>query len=238
MNSNYGKIKDENLFFEEPSLEMPTAGRLLSRLISYSAYAVATAGAITLLMSDVKWLFWLGILLAAFLLDRLFHANKPRRKFYGLKIKKGDQINIALYFEPKGIIIMEKARDKALLSGKSFYLYLLLFLSKNSDIKEGLKRLDVSFDDFIQKADSLMAKDEKKEIADKKTVKAQIERIGKISFNLALANGKNFVEPIDIFGALAFVNDEKINRIFNLFSIHGNLGFAVRKKPFNLFTFS
>jgi hypothetical protein len=58
MNSNYGKIKDENLFFEEPSLEMPTAGRLLSRLISYSAYAVATAGAITLLMSDVKWLFW------------------------------------------------------------------------------------------------------------------------------------------------------------------------------------
>jgi ATP-dependent Clp protease ATP-binding subunit ClpC len=220
MPSNYLKIQSENLVFEEPSLEMPTAGRLLSRLISYSVYAVATAGAITLLMSDIEWLFWLGALISAFLLDRLFHANKSRKNLSGFKMRKGEIINAALYFEPKTITVMERARDKSLLSGKDFSLYLLFFLSKNPDVKEGLERMDVSTGDFIQKIDSYIAKkDEKELITDKKTVKAQIERIAKKSFELGLINGKSSVEPIDLFGALAFANEEKINRIFNLFSI-------------------
>ena len=214
------KIQEENLIFEEPRFNVSTAGRIFSRLLIYSAYTVATAAAITFLLSDIQWIFWLGVFFALFLIDRVIHVGKARKNLAELKPKKGEEINVASYLAPRTAAIMEKAQSRTAVTGKNFYLCLLNYLANDNDIREGLLRLDVPLKEFGQKLDNYL--DEKSDSAspaNKQQIREFIEKTAKKSFEIALSNGKFYIEPLDAFGALTFVGDEKINRLFNLFSI-------------------
>ncbi len=221
--TRFQKIQEENLIFEEPRFKISTAGRIVSRLIIYSAYTVAAAAVITLLLSEIQWLFWLGVLGALFLTDKITHLGKARKNLAKIKPKKGEKINVAFYLSPHAASIIEKTQGKTAVIDKDFYLCLLSFLVGNKDIREALVRLDVSLKEFSQKLDYYLDKKNEKGLKQtKKQISEIIEKLMKISFGLAVKNGKSCIEPLDIFGALAFVNDEKVNRLFNLFSIDPN----------------
>ncbi len=91
---------------------------------------------------------------------------------------------------------------------------------KNRDIREGVVRMDIPLKEFEQKVDDLLKENAKSSFKNSKNdLIAKIEILSKIAFELSLLNQKKFIEPIDLFSALAFAGNEKTNRIFNLFLI-------------------
>ena len=214
-----------NLYFSEPRLKMSVVERVLTRLIIYCFYIILIATVITFLISDIKILFWLGVLGLLFLIDRLIHFNQADKSLADLKIKKlglneDKQINVANYLTPDSLRILERALEKTLVANNNFFLYLIKFLLENHDIKEGLLRMDISIKEFEQKIDELLTGN--KEIASpsaRNDIINKIENLLKIAFQISLANQERFIEPRNLFSALSFVGDEKINRLFGLFSI-------------------
>ncbi len=212
-----------NLYFFEPRLKMNVIERLLARIVIYCTYTILTATAITFLMSDIKWLFWLGILGALFLIDRLIHFGQAEKSLTDLKIQPDQKINTAKYFTPSSLGILERALEKALITNNDFFLYLIKFLLENQDIQDGLLRMGVALKEFEQKIDDLL-KESQKTFPPQTKISRQdlinrIEDLLKKTFQISLASRERFIEPRNIFSALSFVASEKVNRIFHLFSI-------------------
>jgi len=215
-----------NFYFSEPRLKMNVIERLLTRLIIYCLYIILIAAVATLLMSDIKWLFWLGVLGLLFLIDRLIHFNQAERSLTDLKIQPNQKINVAKYFTPASLGILERALEKALITNNDFFLYLMKFLLENRDIEEGLLRMDVPLKEFEQKIDDLLKETKKPVLSQPKNSRQDlIDKIGdllKKAFQLSLVSQERFIEPRNLFSGLSFVASEKVNRIFNLFSIASN----------------
>jgi ATP-dependent Clp protease ATP-binding subunit ClpC len=243
-----------NLYLSEPRLKMNIFERSLLRSVNYCFYTLLTAIVITFLISDIKTLFWLGVLGCLFLADRLIHFNQANKSLTDLKIKKSNlnedqQINLADYLTPDSLKILEKAIEKTLISNNNLFLHLVELLLQKNDIKEGLLRMDIAVKEFEQKINELLAQtqtnadnqaqtnaDYTQTNADnqaqtnadctqtnadnpRESVLNQIENLLKIAFQISLANQEQFIEPRSLFSALSFIGDEKVNRLFNLFSI-------------------
>jgi ATP-dependent Clp protease ATP-binding subunit ClpC len=206
-----------NLYFDEPRLKMRTTERLILRLIIYSGYTILSAAAFAFLLSDVGQLFWLGVLIAIFLGDRLLHLGQAERSLLGLNNSKKrlneQRINIAQYLTPSSLLVIERAVDKALIANSNFFLCLTKFLLENRDVREMLDRLDVPFQEFKQKIDDFL-----KEKKEKENLPA-LETFLKKAFEASLLSGERFIEPRGVFVALGFASNNELARIFNLFSI-------------------
>lgn len=213
---------------------MPVAAYFLTRLISYCFYAILTATAFTFLVSDIGWIFWSGVLLSLFLIDRLIHFCKAERSLVGLerqfpRISRRDgetvkssqaiSINIARCLTPAALNVLERAFGKSLIVGGDFYLHLLKFLFERKEIQEGLLRMDVSLNEFKQRLEEQIGKSSVGTANNKNEILAMIDILAKKAFERAMENKIRFIEPPEIFSALAFVNDENLSRVFNLFSI-------------------
>jgi len=218
------KIEPEKLCFSEPRLKMNLVERLTARLIIYCVYAILTAAVGALLLSDIKSFFWVGILCFLFLADRLLHFGQAEKSITGINVKQNKKINVALYLSPASLSVLERAMDKSLVANKDFFVYLIKFLFENHDVKEGLLRMDVSLKDFEQKIDDLLK--EKTALGQPKNSRRdtinKIENLTQTSFQLSFANQEKFIEPRTLFSALSFIDNEKIKRLFNLFSIAPN----------------
>jgi ATP-dependent Clp protease ATP-binding subunit ClpC len=220
-------INPERLYLSEPRLKMSIIGRILSRLIIYCGYMLLTATVATFLLSDIKNFFWLGILGLLFLIDRLIHFGQADQSLLNLKIRAERKINVAGYLTPTALGILERALEKSSVTNNDFFLYLVKFLIENHEVREGLLRMDVTPKEFEQKIDDLL-KEAKKEIElNKLKISRQdsinkIESLLKTAFGLSLVNQERFIEPRSFFSSLSFAGDERINRLFNLFSIAPN----------------
>jgi len=213
-----------NLYFFDLRLKMNLAERLLARLIIYCIYTVLIAAVATFLISDVGWLFWLGVLGALFLIDRLLHLGQAERSLTDFKISSKQKINIAKCLTPAGLTILERALEKALVANKNFFLCLLKLLFENHDIREGLLRMDIPLKEFGQKIDDWLKKDSGGSAPQIKISRQdllnKIEDLLKKALQISLANQEKFIEPRNIFSAISFAGDEKVNQIFHLFSIN------------------
>ena len=200
---------------------MPTFGRFIVRLIVYCGYMTLLAAVITFLLSDIGWLFWLGISGSLFLIDRLFHLGQAERSLILVNLKNlgSQKINAAKYLTPTSLSILERAYDKALITNSSFFLYLIKFLMENRGIREMIVRFDVSPKEFGQKIDDLLQETASTIKNDRKTLIIQAEDLLKKAFEISLFNYEKFIEPRSFFAALGSVDDKAIIRIFNLFSI-------------------
>ncbi|HDH31181.1 MAG TPA: ATP-dependent Clp protease ATP-binding subunit, partial [Candidatus Wolfebacteria bacterium] len=227
---------DYNFYFKELRLEMATPIRFLTRLASYCFYAILAVATLTFLLSDIEWLFWIGVLLLLFLIDRIIHFGQAERSLIGLlrrlprpsrrnfgKEKKESQaisINIAGYLTSNSLNVLERAFGKSLIVGGDFYLYLLKFIFEHKEIKEGILRMDISLKEFKQRIEEEVDKSLDDPHKNKAELLSMVVSLVKKAFELALLNKSRFIEQPEIFSALAFVNDERINRFFNLFSIN------------------
>lgn len=194
------------------------AGRLIIRLIAYCGYMIFVAAvAAFLFSSDIKWLFWLGVLGLLFLADRLIHLGQADRSLALIPLEiKFPKINIAQYLAPASLSVLERATDKASVTNSNPFVYLAKFLAGNHDVREMITRLDVEPKEFEQKINDFL-----KEVPEetKKNFKIWHEDLLKKAFDVSFLNHEKFIEPRGLFAALGFSGDRAIARIFNLFSI-------------------
>jgi len=236
-----------NLYFQDLRFQMSYFSRFLTRLIYYSSYSVLAVAGITFLFSDIKQLFWAGILIALFFGDKIIHLGQAQKSFIGLtrhfprlsrrkdhEIVLPENINVAHYFSSASFRILESAFDKTSAIGGNFYLQVLKFLVQLPEIKIGFLRMDIDVEKMEKQIDAVIAaSSEAKKIkigklphqtklwcGGKKELLSQTELIARTTFIVAIANNNRFIEPVDLFSALGEINDSQTNKIFTLFEIN------------------
>lgn len=241
-----------NLYFDEPRLKMNSVSRFLIRLIIYSSYAVLIVATATFILSDVSRLFWSGILISLFLGDKLIHLGQAERSTIGfmrylprlnrrkenLGAAQSPMFNVAYYLSPASFSILEKSYDKALIVGGDFYLYLIRFLIKLPEIKNGLLRMDADAGEFMAKIEEFIELEDNKKIKNSaEDLFLKTENLAKLAFIQAINAKNRFIDPRDLFAALSGANNKNINRLFNLFEINpADLEKAVIFSRFNRFS--
>ncbi|MBI2506683.1 MAG: ATP-dependent Clp protease ATP-binding subunit [Candidatus Colwellbacteria bacterium] len=204
------------LKFDERLFEMNYAERLAVRVITYAWITIQLIATLIFLLgfSDVPWIFWLGVLSALYLLDRAFHYSEATHSLLDRHLDKG---GLELYLTPKAKNILVSAYDKITLLGGNFPLVLTRILIEEKEIKEVLSRLEINHKDFLAKTEEYAnRKIGVKE--DLRRVRAQIEGLTQIAF-AGRKPGQRFIEPVDLFAALASAKDENLQALFNLFEI-------------------
>jgi ATP-dependent Clp protease ATP-binding subunit ClpA len=230
------------LYFDDPRLKMSHFGRFLIRLVFYSNYGILTTVCILALLSPIKWVFWLGVLILLFLLDFINHAGMADRSLRG---ELTGRVNLSKYTATASFSILEYAFDRNLLLGGNFYLYLLKKLIERKDIQDGLKRMDISLDEFRNKVEDMLKTSlgQKKEDISKKdekeNLRKEIEKILISALKQAAVSGNRYITPKDIFAALSRSESIATQQILSFFNIdsgdlENSLIFSSYYKPFRL----
>ncbi|MDP3901476.1 MAG: ATP-dependent Clp protease ATP-binding subunit [bacterium] len=207
---------NQEIYFNEPRLKLTSSGRFLVSFITYLFYGVAVASAVVFLLSDLIWLQSIGFLLAAFLLDRLLNLRKADRSI--IAIGQSGKINTADYLSPSAYAAIERSLEKSLLAGGDFFLYLIDNLIGRSEIKSGLTRLDIDFDEFTNKLAHHLQNVQFSKL-DKDVLLLQIEKLTNAAFRQAVLSHNSQIDPKDIFAALSDLDDESVARLLRLFNI-------------------
>ena len=209
--------KPRELHFNDPRLRMTIAGRFTVRVLSYITSLVLVFATGTFLMSEIKSLRDLGLLLLLFLLDRAVHwgqADMPISEF-----PDDGRVNLAHLVAPSTFSALSRAFDRGLVARQDFSLAVASRLIGLPRMEEGLRRLDVKPDEFRAKLDEFLAKPVVKESVSREIYLKNAETLVVAAFAEALNAGHEFIEPSDLFSALAKTGAESTGRLFNLFSI-------------------
>src|SRR3989344_4939624 len=150
-------LSEKKIFFYENRLDMNPIERFLIRLITYSFYSIFIAASAVFLLSDIKWLFWLGVLSSLFLIDRFFHLGQAQKSLINFRPENKQKINLVQYLTPLSLSFLERAHDKTLVANKDFFLCLVESLIKDGGVREGLLRLDVPLKEFSLKIDDALS---------------------------------------------------------------------------------
>jgi ATP-dependent Clp protease ATP-binding subunit ClpA len=212
--------KNYTLFFKDPRLVMTLPGRFFVRVVSYVSYLVLIAAAATFLISDLNWLRALGAFLALFLLDRAMHLGGADYPL--LELPKTGNVNLAKFLRPKAYSVIERSFDRSSVAKRNLLLEMARELSNLSDVKDGLKRLDVPFGEFKQKAEDLLGASSTSEIEKSLSKEERLkmaESVVVAALSQALDAGHNFIEPADLFSAIPLANNDASGRLFNIFGI-------------------
>ena len=210
------------LYFKDPRLDMSHFGRFLVRLVFYSNFGILTAICVLALTSQIKSIFWFGILLALFIVDFVMHLGKAERSLRG---QLSGRVNLLKYTAPASFTILEYGFDRSLLLGGNFYLYVLKKLLERNDIKDGLSRMDVKLEDFGNKVDEMLAVslDQKKDygtnVEHREILRKEIEKILSLALDQAASSGNRYITPKDIFAALSYCDSHGVLRVLDFFSI-------------------
>ena len=201
------------LSFNEPRLRLTLIGEFTVRLAAYSAYALLTVGAIFLFFADAMWLRGIAWLTALFLADRVLHAGEGERAIDELK---GEPPNIAAAFAPGSYRSVSYAYRKARMTGGNLHLFLVQALIERKDIREALKRLGVTIQDFDKRV-ARAIEEYPKEQKTKEDLLKEVELLAFVAYECALDTGERFVEPRNLFVALS--GDPHTAKVFEVFNL-------------------
>jgi ATP-dependent Clp protease ATP-binding subunit ClpA len=206
---------------------MTVGGRLLVRIVTYVSYIFFIAAAGTFLIADVLHLAIFGVLLALFLIDRLIHRREGDVPISGSP--REGAVNVARAFGAGTFAVLERAFDRSVLTKQNFCLETASRILEVEGITEGLRRLDVSPEEFRDKLDDFLKKSRMSGVTpDGKKVPAgdfraatlaSLSSLAVSAYGEAASAGHEFVEPSDLFTALVAVKDGFTDRLFNLFAI-------------------
>lgn len=208
-------LDKDRLDANDPLFAMGVASRALYRLIKYLAVSMLVAATATLLIADIDWLRALGILLLLFLADMLIHARHARQSLQRI-LPSEKPVRIAAFLSPASRALLTKALDRAAVKQSPFPLSLFALLLDDPSVAEGLGRLEVPQKEMKEKIDTLSEEAKK---APPENTKVLCDDILKTACLIARAAGEAFIEPRNIFSALAATPDGMRERIFRLYGI-------------------
>ncbi len=193
---------------------MTIAGRLLARIVKYTAYFVLIAAALTFLMSyDIRPVFWLGVLLVLAAIDLTVHYGQGDLPIS--ELPETGTANLAATVSAAAEGVIERAADRSALGRKGFFLMLARRLVELPEVADGLRRLDVKPDEFKAKLDALIA--EAPQVRD--DIPSRMAMLAPAAFAAAVGAGHDFITPADLFSGLTKMDDEALGRLFALFNI-------------------
>jgi ATP-dependent Clp protease ATP-binding subunit ClpA len=199
--------------FKEPRLSLSAPGEFLVRLVSYSSYAVLIAVTLLCIASNIQLLQWPSVLLALFLIDRALHIGKGERTLAELARTKTQ--NIAYAMAPATYRVINHTFRKSRAVSTNWYLVLLLELTQRRDVRESLRRLDVPPDEFAARATEHLRTGE----AGKEATLERVEALMTTAYASAAEMGERFIEPRNLFVALALTPDPALAKVFELFDL-------------------
>ncbi len=198
---------------------MTGLGEVLSRVISCSWYIVFSIGTfVALFFTDIERLFWISLLCAIFLLDRFIRIKKGDRSIS--EIYQNKNINVAESFTPNAYSILTQSFRRSLNTGEDPYLVLVDELLKIRSIRKMLSRLDVSEDEFSLKLTAKLG-DESDKVSKDELIKI-FESIGVSAYKNAETVYESYVEPRNLFAAVALSGHPPLSRLLGLFNINPN----------------
>lgn len=203
------------LYFNDPKLKVSLLGRFFVRTAVYAAYSSLVVAVVLFLTGDITELKLIGVLIVLFLGDRLRYIRKSEKSL--VKVPKGNT-NIAKFFSPASLNLLEWAFDRASVAGGNFYLYLALKLVRRKEIQEGLLRMDIKPEDLMEQIEDylnqpIVSKHGKQDLL------KQVEILALEAFSHALKTGSGQVDPKDVFSALSVAGDQNISKILKLFDV-------------------
>lgn len=217
------KTSIDQLNFSDSRLEFSSVYRFLWHLLQNTFYIALTVAVIIFIFLDISWIRWSGLFFALFLIDRAYTINKGLHSIAELNGKSLDGINVADFFEPKSFRAIEKSFDRALIVGGNFYLILLKILIKDSGIRNSLKRLEISPEEFEQKLDEEISKSAflsgEEKLYKQNDLFVRAANLAKVSFLEAYSNKDEYVKRGDVFLALSLIGDAETKKVFSLFQI-------------------
>lgn len=203
--------------FSDPRFGMTLAGRILVRIIGYVFYLTLIAATAVFLISDIHRFRYIGLLLCLVCADLLVHYGEADDPF--AELPSEGKVNLARAVRPRAFSALERAFDRSIITKEGFFLETARQLIGYPQIEEGLRRLDVSPEEFRQKLDDLLIQSKDKVGGTAETYRANAEMLVVAAFQEALAAGHDFIELADLFSAFGKVRGEYIARILNTFSI-------------------
>lgn len=207
------------LYFDDPRLRMTLPGRALVRVARYVIYLLLIALNITFFLASdpgLPWLRALGGALLLFFVDKILHFGEADIPLD--EIPRSGRVNVASYLKPKAFALLEKSFDRSIMLGKNFVLETIRELAQLEEVKEGLRRLDVKSEEFLQKTEELLASGAKNPMSHEERMR-YAEMIVINAMGQALSSGHEFIELRDLFSAMPLLGNDDADRLFNLFSI-------------------
>lgn len=183
-------------------------GRISRAIVGIILLATAAITA----FSDVANLSFIGSFLAVLLLVYFFYKASrglPKKRFKGG--------NLADFTSRRAKRVILTSYDRAAFLGGSFILHLARELMEDPMVLRVLKGLDVSRDEFISKLESYMH-DEKDVKETNIWRQAKVEEVAIAAF-VAQSEDKKPVQPLHLFLALPRTDNERVQRLFNLFGL-------------------
>jgi len=188
--------------------------KVLARICLSVSMVVLVISTFVFIASDIKPLFWTGILLLLYLMDRFVHRGQSEKSIF--RLPSSGRANVTAYIMPRSIRYMVAAHDKALIAKGNFFVHLALVLMDNKGVQEALIRLDVKPDEFKAK---LMSYLQSAESDDRVAMDVKLEKLAYRAFEQAIKNRDGSIDPVDLFAALGFIEDHDLARLFDLFEI-------------------
>ena len=206
------------LYFEEPRLSMTALGRLWVRFSFYVGYLLLGVLTFLFLLSRTgSRFFYLGILLAFFLIDRFLHLGEVEEALP--YVPKTGRYNLAELLAPKTLGLLESSLSRSSLSGRDFCLVLLLKLTDRKEIQAILTRLEIKKEDFLSLAERELSKTP---LNDRGAILTFVARLIYCAYLSASKTNSRFIEPKDLLVGLSNVADARLDKLFYLLSVDRN----------------
>ncbi|MFN7088323.1 MAG: AAA family ATPase, partial [Candidatus Paceibacteria bacterium] len=205
--------------FSSRYLELSLPGRLFLRFLSYIIYSALMVSALIFFFSLSTRLMWGSTLILLFLVDRFLQHRIGERTIDSRifrKIEQGREINVAPYFNAKTIRFLERALTRSKISGnQDFRLILLDELSRTTEVKLGLLRLEIDNAEFSRAIAEKLKGKSKMQAGEYPTL---IKEICILSFKEALDLGEVSVSPSALFLGLLSLHSDELLEIFAKFN--------------------
>ena len=202
-------------YFKDTRLYLTGFGEVMVRLVTYSSYIFLTIVTAILLLSDIPALYWFASFLLLFLIDRILDFRKGERSIKELERK--NKRNVAESLTPSAYRLLSHSFRKSLVTKEKFILILLDELSTRRDVRDMLRRLDISPKELRAKIEEYLGTE--KEEQSRKELLAELETLSIGAYKNARVTDERFVEPRNLFSAVAESKDASVQKLLTLFNI-------------------
>ncbi len=199
------------LYFEDPLLKLGIGTRLWVKSLKSILDIVSLVAGLIMIFSDVAPVFYLGIIFLTFFLcsSLLTKLLKIGKKFNGG--------NLLFFMDLEVRDLLQRASDRSVLMGGSFLLHLMRELVETTDGVEILRRLSIGKEEFTGQVERHI--DEEKRLRETKAWRLKRAEDLMIKALTTQIGEKHLISAGDLFRAMAYTDNERIQRLLNIFGI-------------------